>query len=215
MGKRSVAQKAFDFITFPLRAFTLFFDDRLGLSAMASERFDYAADEVIGYCLDVGCGRYNRFVTEYLHGKGIGVDVYPYEGLNAANLIEDLSRFPWNDSTFNTVTFIASLNHIPKSQRDAELGEAYRVTKSPGNIVVTMGNPLAAIVVHKVVWLYDRIFKTRYDVDSERGMGEEEEYYLTDAEITDRLAKAGFGRIQKKYMVTEWGFNHLFVGWKE
>ena len=213
MDKRNLKRKTLDFITFPLRAFTLFYDDRRGLSSLASERYEYAADEVVGYCLDVGCGRNNRFVTEYLHGNGIGV--YPYEGLSADNIVEDLSRFPWEDSTFSTVTFIANINHIPKSKRDAELGEAYRVLKPSGKVVVTMGNPLAEIVVHKVVWLYDKLFKTRHDMDSERGMGEEEEFYLTDAEISGRLARAGFKRIRKKHFLTQWGFNHLFTGWKE
>jgi hypothetical protein len=78
-----------------------------------------------------------------------------------------------------------------------------------------MGNPLAEILVHRVVWLYDKLFKTEYDVDSERGMDEEEEYFLTDTEITERLARAGFKRISKKYFWTQWALNHLFVGWKE
>jgi ubiquinone/menaquinone biosynthesis C-methylase UbiE len=194
---------------------TLFYEDRWGLSSQASERYDYVAKEVVGYCLDVGCGKHNRFVTEYLSGKGKGIDVYPYEGLTEENIVEDLSRFPYQDSTFDSVTFIANINHIPKAERDTELGEAYRVLRLTGNIVVTMGNPLAEIVVHKVVWLYDRLFKTNYDVDSERGMDEEEEYFLTDAEIVERLTRAGFKRISKKHFWTQWGLNHLFVGWKK
>jgi hypothetical protein len=51
-------------------------------------------------------------------------------------------------------------------------------------------------------------------MDTERGMGEEEEYYLTDAEIRGRLLRAGFTKIQKKFFATQWFLNHLFVGWK-
>lgn len=213
--KRSTLQKILDFIVFPMRAFMLFYDDKWGLSSLASERFDYVSQEVVGYCLDIGCGRHNRFVTEYLYGRGKGIDVFPYEGLNEENIVYDLSQFPYEDCTFDSTTFIANVNHIPKSQRDIELREAYRVLKPMGNIVVTMGNPLAEIVVHKVIWLYDKIFKTNYDMDSERGMGAEEEYYLTDVEIVERLTRAGFKRISKKYFLTQWGLNHLFVGWKE
>ena len=211
---RGFAQKVKDFVTFPLRAIILFHEDRWGFSSLASERFDLVAREVVGYCLDVGCGRHNRFINEYLCGHGKGIDIFPYAGLKAENVVEDLSRFPFESSTFDSVTFIANLNHIPKSQRDIELSEAYRVLKPKGNIVVTMGNPLAEIAVHKVVWLYDKLFGTNYDMDSERGMSAEEDYYLTDAEIVDRLTRSGFKRIAKKYFVTQWGLNHLFVAWK-
>ncbi len=70
-------QKLKDFVSFPVRAVTLFHDDRWGLSSLATERFDYVRREVQGYCLDVGCGRHNRFVTEHLGGNGVGIDVFP------------------------------------------------------------------------------------------------------------------------------------------
>jgi ubiquinone/menaquinone biosynthesis C-methylase UbiE len=172
------------------------------------------ASEVVGNCLDIGCGRHNRFITEYLHGRGKGIDIFPYEGLTEENIVGDLSHFPYEDSTFDSVTFIANINHIPKSLREIELGEAYRVLKPRGNTIVTMGNPIAEILVHKVVWLYDKLFKTNYDMDTERGMDEEEEYYLVDNEIIRILTQAGFKRINKKYFLTQWGLNHLFVSWK-
>jgi len=53
--------------------------------------------------------------------------------------------------------------------------------------VVTMGNPMAEILVHKVVWFYDKVFRTNVDMDSERGMDEEEAYFLTDSEILQLL----------------------------
>lgn len=215
LNKRTTVQGLLDFVTFPVRALTLFHDDKWGLSSLASERFDYAAREVVGYCLDVGCGKSNRFVREYLNGRGEGIDVFPYEGLTEKNLVSDLSRFPYGDGVFDSVTFIANINHIPEWQRDVELQEAHRILRPGGNIVVTMGNPAAEIVVHKVVWLYDKILKTHYDMDSERGMDEEEEFYLPDAEILERLQRAGFHGIRKKYFPTQWALNHLFVGWKQ
>lgn len=215
MYPRSTYRRILDTLSFPLRAFVLFHEDRWGLSSLASERFDYVAQEVSGHCLDVGCGRYNRFVNEYLDGNGKGIDIYPYEGLTEENIVRDLSVFPCEDSTFDTVTFIANINHIPKPMRDIELAEAYRVLRQGGNIIVTMGNPLAEVIVHKVVWLYDRVLKSNVDMDSERGMDEEEEYFLTDGEIMERLNRAGFTGIKKKYFFTQWGLNHLFLGWKK
>jgi len=214
MSRRGSIAKIIDFITFPIRAITLFHEDRIGLSSLASERFDYVASEVQGYCLDVGCGRNNRFVQEYLGGHGKGIDVFAYDGLTQEHVVQDLSQFPYEDGSFATVTFIANINHVPRSQRDQELREAFRVLRSNGNCIVTMGNPLAEILVHKVVWLYDKLFRTKYDMDSERGMGDEEEYYLLDSEILERLRNAGFESVQKKYFLTQWGLNHLFVAWK-
>lgn len=212
---RSVFQIMVDFVTFPVRAVTLFHKDRWGLSALASERFDYVAREVNGDCLDVGCGRNNRFINEYLHGNGKGIDIFPYDGLTTDNIVVDLTHLEYEDAIFGTVTFIANVNHIPKSQRHAELREAYRVLEQNGKVVITMGNPLAEIAVHRLVRLYDQHFKTHYDMDSERGMDEEEAYYLSDNEITELLTQAGFHSIIKKYFLTQWGLNHLFVASKK
>ncbi|MDO8736425.1 MAG: methyltransferase domain-containing protein [Thermoleophilia bacterium] len=211
---RSLSQTTKDFLTFPLRAFLLVEGDKWGLSALPSERFDYVSRNVRGYCLDVGCGKYNRFVKEFLNGEGVGIDVFKYDGLTDENIVEDLSTFPFEDETFETVTFIANLNHVPEPLRDTELSEAFRVLKPGSNIVVTMGNPVAMVMTHKVVELYDKKLGTNYDVDSERGMEEEESYYLKDTEIIERLARAGFSEIEKSYFFTQWNLNHLFVGWK-
>jgi len=98
MALRSRQQRFVDFLTSPLRALTLFEEDRWGLSSLRSERFDYVAREVIGACLDVGCGRNNVFGAQYLDPNGRGIDV-----------------------------FRASLNHVPEPLRDAELGQAFSV----------------------------------------------------------------------------------------
>lgn len=212
---RSQRQRILDAVSFPIRAVCLFHEDGWGLSSLATERFDYVAREVTGRCLDIGCGYYNRFVTEFLGGNGVGVDVHQYEGLTPENIVEDPTSLPFEDSSFDSVTFIANINHIPEPLRDAELSEAFRVLRAGGNVVVTMGNPVAEVLVHKLVGLYDRLLHTRYDMDTERGMEADESYYLTDREITSRLKRAGFSAIRKKYFATQWGLNHLFVGWKQ
>lgn len=212
--RRGAMQLALDAALFPIRALCRFHEDRWGLSSLATERFDYVSGEVIGRCLDVGCGYHNRFVTQFLGGNGIGIDVLPYEGLSAENIVDDPCDLPFDDATFESVTFIANINHIPEQDRDAELVEAFRVLKPNGNIIVTMGNPVAEVLVHKLVYLYDRLFRTKYDMDSERGMDADEAYYLTDREIASRLKRAGFHRVRKKYFATQWALNHLFVAWK-
>lgn len=212
--KRTTLGRVLDFATFPLRAFFFFHNDKWGLSSQASERYDYVAREIQGPCLDVGCGYHNRFVTEWLGGAGQGIDVYQYAGLTTQQIVSDMSHFPFEDQSFDSVTFIANLNHVPKSLRDRELSEAHRCLRPGGNIVVTMGNPIAEFAVHKVVAFYDRFFGTHVDMDTERGMGEEESYYLLDGEIRARLRTAGFTNLKKKYFWTQWGLNHLWVAWK-
>lgn len=214
MTRRSSATKFLDILTFPIRALLLFHEDRWGLSSLASERFDYVAREVTGRCLDIGCGPHNRFINKYLDGNGVGVDVFLYEGLTAENLLKEPEYFPFEDESFDTVTFIANLNHIPRRLRDIELSEAYRCLKPGGNIVATMVNPIAAYMTHKEVMLFDRLFGTKNDLDSMRGMDEEESYSISRREITTRLQKTGFEKIRKKSFATQWFLNHLYVGWK-
>ncbi len=140
--------------------------------------------------------------------------MYPYEGLTKENLVKDITRFPFQNGTFDSVTFIANINHIPQSKRDFELAEAYRCLKKGGNIVVTMGSAVSELISHALVWFYDRLFKTHYDMDNQRGMNPEEAYYLKSREIKQRLAHAGFINIQRKAFLTQWGLNAMYIGWK-
>ncbi len=212
---RTNSQKIIDTLTFPLRAFTLIEDDKFHMSALRTERFDYVMRYVKGYTLDVGCGRENYFMTKCLEGNGIGIDVFKYEGLTDENIVSDMTKLPYKDNTFDTVTYIANINHVPKSMRQAQMNEALRVLKPGGNILITMGNPIAETVMHKVVYLYDKILGTNVDMDTERGMDEEESYYVKDQEIKDLLANAKFQNIKKVYFGTQWRLNHLFEGIKK
>lgn len=211
---RSNSQKIRDFIFFPIRACTLFEKNRFGLSSLQTERYDYVVREVGGSCLDIGCGRNNRFINEFVKGNGVGIDVFKYVGLKDENIVEDITKLPFERERFNTVTLIANINHIPHSIRNKELKEIHRVLAKNGRIIITMGNPVIEVLVHKVVWFYDKFFKTNVDVDSERGMEKDEEYYLTDKQIKEALSKAGFTNMEKKYFITQWGLNHLFIAKK-
>ena len=209
--QRSPAQKLLDFLSFPLRAMTLFHRSALGLTSLADERFDLVASESRGHTLDIGCGRGNRFITHFLRGNGRGIDLFAYDGLTPDHLVPDLKHLPFPDASFDTATFIANLNHCPQPDRDAELSEAFRVLRPGGRIIITMGHPLAEVAVHKLVHFYDRLLGTKLDMDTERGMTQGEAYYLTDREILDRLARAGFERPIKRYFWTQWFLNHMFI----
>lgn len=211
---RTGLQKTKDFLTFPLRAITLFHEDRFGLSCQATERYDYVSSAVIGRCLDMGCGT-NRLVREFLNGNGVGVDVYKYAENIDGMIFENLLHLPFKNGEFDSVTFLANLSHIPEAEREEELTEAARVVRVGGNIIVTMALPLVEVIVHQVIWIYDRLFGTHLDHDNERGMQEGEAYYLTEREIRRLLTLAGFKRITYQPFLTQWGMNGMYIGWKE
>lgn len=216
--RRSFPRKVVDFATFPVRAVMPFRAgerERWGLTSRASERLEYAARETVGYTLDVGCGPKNRLVAEYLGGNGFGVDVLDYSGsLGAEQVFEDLTTLPFEDTSFDSVTLVAVIHHIPRSLRDAELAEIHRVLKPGGNIILTQALPFAEILIHKITRAHAKILGKDYDIDLLREMHEEEEDHVTDEEIVERMARAGFRDIKKKPFPTQWGVNRAFVGWK-
>lgn len=211
--RRSRLQRLKDVVSFPVRALTLFHDDRWGFSCQATERYDEVAARVCGRCLDIGCGT-NRFVREFLGGDSVGADVHRYAGNHDGVLLEDPCRLPWADGAFDTVTFIANLNHVPADCRDAELAEACRVLTDGGAVIVTMGLPAVELAVHGVIWLYDRLLGTAIDHDNIRGMAAGEAYYITGREIRDRLKRAGFERVTYHPFATQWWLNGMYIGRK-
>lgn len=40
------------------------------------------------------------------------------------HIVEDITKFPFEDEQFDTVTFIANINHVPEPLRDIELTQA-------------------------------------------------------------------------------------------
>jgi ubiquinone/menaquinone biosynthesis C-methylase UbiE len=216
--KRSVVKKVVDTITFPLRAsfamgrteYRLF-----GLSSFSDERYDYVARMVRGYCLDIGCG-YNRFIKEYCSNNGIGIDIFPYEGIEKEHVLKDLTRLPFADNTFDTVTFIANINHVPKNDRDRELGEAYRCLKLGGNIIITNGNPIAEFLVHNMGFLYyNVIYYGLLHKPNIPGHAEgDDQLFLSDNEIYGRLKKLGFKNIRTKHFTTQLFLNHMIIAEK-
>lgn len=70
-------------------------------------------------------------------GSGIGVDVYPWPGVNL--VVENSAQLPFDDRSFETATIIAASNHV--SNRKDVLKEVYRILKPGGTITVTMRSP--------------------------------------------------------------------------
>lgn len=170
-------------------------EDRLGLALMR-RRIEAVLPHIQGRLLDIGCGT-NELVKAYT-GEGTGVDVYPWEGTDL--VVDDTADLPYAASSFDTVTIIAALNHIPNRQE--VLREAARVLTPQGRLVMTMIPPGISRVWH--------FLRSPWDVDqSERGMVEGEVFGLTTRGTRDLLQQAGFEVAKERRFML--GINRLTV----
>ncbi|MFC1514715.1 class I SAM-dependent methyltransferase [Candidatus Omnitrophota bacterium] len=149
-------------------------------------------------CLDIGCGS-NLLIKKHRlrGGKGIGVDIYGWEGVDL--LVEDSSKLPFEDKTFDCITCVAALSHIPN--RIDVLHECNRLLRDKGIIICTNPHPYFSIIWHK--WAF-------WDKDQhQRGMKEGELYALTDKEMRRIFGIAGFKGFKKH--IFSWGLNNLYI----
>ena len=141
-----------------------------------------------GRVLDLGCGT-NDLLKQYrqVHAdrpgaaESVGLDVFDWPG--ADRLITDAADLPYDNGSFDTVTIVAALNHIPN--RLEALRECRRVVKEEGRLVLTMLPPRLSRVWHTI--------RKPWDADqTERGMQPGEVYGLSRTQIDRLLAQAGF-----------------------
>ena len=135
---------------------------------LADQRIKAVLPHVRGRLLDIGCGENNlvrayanrpRRSREAAEAGGVGVDVHPWPGADL--VVADSASLAWESQSFDTITIIAALNHMPN--RRAVLQECRRVLRPDGHVVVTMITPRTSRVWH---WL-----RSRSDADQvERGM---------------------------------------------
>lgn len=173
-------------------------EDRLG-KILLSMRINAVLPYIKGYLLDIGCGT-NELVKAY-PDKGIGVDVYPWGGVDL--VVENTAVMPFENNTFDTVTIVAALNHIPN--RHEVLMEAHRVMRYKGRIIITMISPMISRVWH--------FLRSPWDVDqSERGMRQGEVFGISNRELKKILKYTGFIITkQQRFML---GFNCLTIAQK-
>jgi len=166
------------------------------LTSLEEERISAVLPYVQGRLLDIGAGR-NKLVKRY--GNGVGVDVYDWgEG---ALIVEDSSQLPFSDGEFDTVAFLACLNHIPN--RAEVLQEAYRVLSPKGRLIITMINPILGGIGHFIWW---------YGEDKERGMKEGEVAGMWTKDIVRLCRSAGFEIVEHKRFLYQ--LNNLYLGVK-
>jgi SAM-dependent methyltransferase len=193
---KSPLQAAWDFVGIPFRL--VLFDQawlpRFGWTTLEDERLNAVLPYLHGRVLDIGAGT-NTLVNRY--GNGVGVDVHDWG--NGVVVVEDTSKLPFEDASFDTVTFIACLNHIP--YRQAALHEARRLIKPNGRLIITMINPLLGDFGHAIWW---------YSEDKKRGgMKEGERGGMWTSEIVSLCDSASF--ILETHRRFVYGMNNLYV----
>ena len=196
MANKTILQSIWDFAGIPFRL--VLFDQewlpRFHWTTLETERLDAVMPFIKGRLLDVGAGP-NTLVTRY--GNGVGVDVYDWGG--GVTVVENTANLPFEAASFDTITFIACLNHIP--YRADALREAHRLIKPDGRLLITMINPLLGDFGHAIWW---------YSEDKKRGgMKEGELGGMWERDIIALCDSAGFRLAEHRRFV--YGMNNLFV----
>jgi SAM-dependent methyltransferase len=173
-------------------------NDRLG-QYLLRWRVRTVLPHVRGRLLDIGCGS-NTVAPRHGHNS-LGVDVHQWGDVDL--VVPDTSKLPYDDGSFDTVTILAALNHIPN--RGDVLKEAHRLLRPRGRIILTMIPPTISQVWH--------FLRRPWDADqTERGMKAGEVWGLTPAAVRKLLADAGFAlRQEKRFML---GINRLYLAEK-
>jgi SAM-dependent methyltransferase len=180
----------------------MYFIDALASNVMSwleKQRRAIVLKQTKGRLLDIGCGN-NNLVQDYRKrgGAGIGVDVYNF---GAADLVvPNTAELPFPNKSFDTITFVACLNHIPN--RIDVLRTAHRLLSDDGRLLVTMIPPGLSRVWHRLIKKYD-------EDQTERGMKEGEVWGFTTDQIEQVLGVCSFSIIRHTRFV--FGLNNLYA----
>ena len=168
--------------------------DVLG-ETLARRRLKAVLPHVNGRLLDVGCGS-NMLVRHY--PNGVGIDVYPWPGADL--IVPDIAKLQWESGSFDTITIIAALNHIPN--RTAVLEECRRLLRPGGRVVITMLTPRISRIWH---WL-----RAPWDADQrDRGMQPGEVYGFTSQQLLELFKRAGFSLLSSQRFML--GLNGVYI----
>lgn len=188
---KSALQALADTIFFPIRVLVPDpVSERFGISSLRTERMASVLREIDGRCLDVGAHD-NLLLNLYKRGndsqeaaESVGVDVVDW-GADCL-VLPNTETLPFADGSFQTVTFVACINHIP--ERRAALAEARRVLAPDGRVLVTMISRFVGALDHRLRW---------WGEHSERDVHDDELDGMDSNEVAALLEEAGF-EIERK-----------------
>lgn len=209
---KSVLQGIWDLVGAPLRMVLLpdSANEKLHITSLRAERYAAVLPLLKGRVLDVGAGDNaliqlyrQRLARENLTETGseesVGVDVIDWGGDTVT--IESSDALPFEDDSFDTVVFVACINHIP--EREGALKEALRVLKPDGRLVATMIGRAIGDFGHAIWW---------YSEDKHRDVAPGEVMGIDTAEMISLIENAGFSSVIVKRFV--YGLNCLYLAEK-
>ena len=174
----------------PLR--TLVWSDKQtedkGLRSLRVERFRAIWPYLEGQILDIG-SHDNTLINNYKAieessdaQKSLGIDVIDYGG--GTMIVDDTSKLPFENNSFDTASMLASLNYIP-NKTDA-LYEIFRVLNDNGTIIISQPQPQIA----KFIFFVKRLLKKQPMAGEPKQNGKVS--ILTRKEIIDYCEPCGF-----------------------
>lgn len=206
---KPLLQHVYDFVGAPLRMALLpdHLSERWHLTSLRAERLGMVLDAIEGRCLDIGAGD-NMLVKLYRERSAggpnaaaardsVGLDVVDW-GSDCV-IVPDCRSLPFPDASFDTVTFVACLNHIP--ERAEALREALRVLRPGGKVIITMIGRVIGIVGHAIWW---------YSEDKHRDIAPGEVMGMDPRDVRGLLEQAGFVGIGETGFV--YGLNRMTIG---
>jgi ubiquinone/menaquinone biosynthesis C-methylase UbiE len=211
--RKGPLQRTWDLVGAPLRMVLLpdTQSEKLHLTSLRAERYAAVLPQLKGRVLDVGAGD-NALIQLYQQmqirsgkaddaaSRSVGVDVIDWGGDTLK--IASSDSLPFEAESFDTVAFVACLNHIP--ERIGALREAHRVLKPGGLVVATMIGRRIGDVGHAIWW---------YSEDKHRSIAEGELMGIDSDEMLRLFDQAGFGSVSVKRFV--YGMNYLFLATRE
>lgn len=201
-----------NFLSFPYRAFILNPNMSSGrFFCLRDERMFYVSRHCKGRVLDIGCGPGNYFIKNFCSNESVGIDVFKYPGLDDVQIVPDMCQLPFQDCSFDTVTLIANINHIPRSIIKEEFKEISRILKPEGRLIITRIGPVISWMTHTVLKIQSMISDKYYDMDTERGMEHDERLSVPRIEI-DHLCRTNelYPLLIEKFW-TQWWLNEVLV----
>ncbi len=128
--------------------------------------------------------------------QSVGVDIINWG--SDCTIIQNSAKLPFEDCSFDTITYIACINHIP--ERLESLQEIRRLLRPDGKVIVTMIGKIIGKIGHALWW---------YSEDKHRDVDEHEEMGMDESDIIKLFTQAGY--VLEKHEKFAYGLNSIYT----
>ncbi len=203
--------KFLNFLTFPYRSVIMnpYLSGKF-LISLRDERFYYVSKITRGRTLDVGCGPFNTFINTYGSKESEGVDFFSYKGLSEENILFESHGKKFSPHSFETITYIASINYIRKDMLTESLHTSVGLLVDNGYIIITKTGFIIGFLSHladatAVALRFKKGFSLKHV------MSEGERHSVSTKEIRLILEQKGMTKQRTQYYWTQWFLNKSLI----